>query len=45
MALNKFLLRSAATGALGGLLFGFHTAVIAGATYALTDQFHLTPSN
>ncbi len=43
MALNKFLLRSAATGALGGLLFGFDTAVIAGTTYALTGQFHLTP--
>jgi MFS transporter, SP family, arabinose:H+ symporter len=43
MALNKFLLRSAMTGALGGLLFGFDTAVIAGATYALTDHFLLTP--
>lgn len=43
MALNKFLLRSAITGALGGLLFGFDTAVIAGTTYALTDQFHLSP--
>jgi SP family arabinose:H+ symporter-like MFS transporter len=43
MALNKFLLRSTLTGALGGLLFGFDTAVIAGATYALTGQFHLSP--
>ena len=34
--------KSAMTGALGGLLFGFDTAVIAGATQALTDQFHLT---
>lgn len=43
MALNRFLLRSAITGALGGLLFGFDTAVIAGTTYALTGHFHLTP--
>jgi MFS transporter, SP family, arabinose:H+ symporter len=28
---------------LGGLLFGFDTAVIAGATDALTSAFHLTP--
>jgi sugar porter (SP) family MFS transporter len=43
MALNKFLLRSAITGALGGLLFGFDTAVIAGTTQALTGRFHLSP--
>lgn len=43
MALNKFLLRSAMTGALGGLLFGFDTAVIAGTTYALKGHFHLSP--
>ncbi|HEX4156499.1 MAG TPA: sugar porter family MFS transporter [Acidobacteriaceae bacterium] len=43
MALNGFLLRSAVTGALGGLLFGFDTAVIAGTTHALTTQFHLSP--
>ncbi|HUD92123.1 sugar porter family MFS transporter [Sphingobium sp.] len=30
--------------ALGGLLFGFDTAVIAGVTHALTDSFALTPS-
>jgi sugar porter (SP) family MFS transporter len=29
--------------ALGGLLFGFDTAVIAGTTQALTDVFHLSP--
>ena len=34
--------KSALTGALGGLLFGFDTAVIAGATHALTQQFGLT---
>lgn len=43
MALNTFLIRCALTGALGGLLFGFDTAVIAGTTHALTGQFHLTP--
>lgn len=43
MAVNKFLLRSALTGALGGLLFGFDTAVIAGTTYALKGHFGLTP--
>src|SRR5580700_805034 len=31
------------TGALGGLLFGFDTAVIAGTTYALTSRFGLSP--
>jgi sugar porter (SP) family MFS transporter len=30
-------------GALGGLLFGFDTAVIAGTTQQLTEVFHLTP--
>lgn len=42
MAFTKVVLRSAATGALGGLLFGFDTAVIAGATHALTDHFSLS---
>lgn len=31
------------TGALGGLLFGFDTAVIAGTTYALKGHFQLSP--
>ena len=43
MALNSYLIRSSVTGALGGLLFGFDTAVIAGTTRALTAQFHLSP--
>jgi MFS transporter, SP family, arabinose:H+ symporter len=31
-------------GALGGLLFGFDTAVIAGTTHALTSEYDLTPA-
>ena len=45
MILNKYLLRSAVTGALGGLLFGFDTAVIAGTTHALSERFSLSPVN
>ncbi len=36
------LTKSALTGALGGLLFGFDTAVIAGTTHALSLQFALS---
>ncbi len=36
------LIKSAFTGALGGLLFGFDTAVIAGATHPLTVQYGLS---
>jgi sugar porter (SP) family MFS transporter len=43
MKSRSFLAKSALAGALGGLLFGFDTAVIAGATYSLTNTFHLTP--
>jgi sugar porter (SP) family MFS transporter len=35
--------KSAMTGALGGLLFGFDTAVIAGATQPLSTQYGLNP--
>ena len=42
--MNRYLLKATAVGALGGLLFGFDTAVIAGTTQQLTDIFHLTPS-
>jgi sugar porter (SP) family MFS transporter len=41
--LNRYLIKAAIVGALGGLLFGFDTAVIAGTTQQLTDVFHLTP--
>jgi sugar porter (SP) family MFS transporter len=44
MTLNLFLIRSALVGALGGLLFGFDTAVISGTTAQLTSVFHLTPN-
>lgn len=42
--LTPVLLRSTVVAAIGGLLFGFDTAVIAGATQALTEAYHLTPS-
>jgi len=42
MTLNGYLVKSTVVAALGGLLFGFDTAVIAGATHALTETFHLT---
>jgi MFS transporter, SP family, arabinose:H+ symporter len=42
--LNRYLLKATTVGALGGLLFGFDTAVIAGTTQQLTDVFHLTPT-
>lgn len=41
--LNGFLIKSTAVAALGGLLFGFDTAVIAGATADLTTAYHLSP--
>lgn len=43
MKLNFYLLKSSLVGALGGLLFGFDTAVIAGTTHALTCTFQLSP--
>jgi len=39
---NSFLLRSTIVAALGGLLFGFDTAVISGTTDALTRVFELS---
>lgn len=42
--MNFYLLRSALVAALGGLLFGFDTAVIAGTTRALSETFGLSPA-
>ena len=42
--MNRYLLKATIVGALGGLLFGFDTAVIAGTTQQLTEVFHLTPT-
>jgi sugar porter (SP) family MFS transporter len=44
MQLNSYLLKSSGVAALGGLLFGFDTAVIAGTTRALTATYHLSPA-
>jgi len=43
MKLNSYLLKSTIVAALGGLLFGFDTAVISGTTHALTETFRLSP--
>jgi MFS transporter, SP family, arabinose:H+ symporter len=45
MKLNASLLKSTAVAALGGLLFGFDTAVISGTTHGLTEQYHLSPDS
>ena len=44
MKLTSSLLKSTVVAALGGLLFGFDTAVIAGTTAALTSTYGLSPS-
>ncbi len=41
--MNMYLLRSTLVAALGGLLFGFDTAVISGATRALSQAYRLSP--
>lgn len=45
MTLNGYLVKSTIVAALGGLLFGFDTAVIAGTTRALTETYHLSPGS
>jgi len=45
MRLNFNLMKATLTGALGGLLFGFDTVVIAGAIDALTNLYNLSPGN
>src|ERR1700674_5269308 len=44
MGINGYLVKSTFVSALGGLLFGFDTAVIAGTTHQLTEVYRLTPS-
>jgi MFS transporter, SP family, arabinose:H+ symporter len=41
---STYLLRSSIVAALGGLLFGFDTAVISGTTHALTETYSLSPA-
>ena len=43
MTINSHVIKSTIVGALGGLLFGFDTAVISGTTHALTQVYHLSP--
>jgi SP family arabinose:H+ symporter-like MFS transporter len=43
MKINGYLAKSTVVAALGGLLFGFDTAVISGTTAALTTNYQLTP--
>ncbi len=45
MRVTGALIKSTVVAALGGLLFGFDTAVIAGTTAGLTAAFSLTPSS
>ena len=45
MTLTGALIKSTVVAALGGLLFGFDTAVIAGTTAGLTKSFALSPSS
>jgi sugar porter (SP) family MFS transporter len=44
MSINFHVIKSTIVGALGGLLFGFDTAVISGTTNALTETYHLSPA-
>ena len=44
MSFNLHVAKGTAVGALGGLLFGFDTAVISGATQSLTAAYHLSPA-
>lgn len=44
MTINSHVVKSTIVGALGGLLFGFDTAVISGTTHALTLKYNLSPA-
>ncbi len=43
MTINSHVIKSTIVGALGGLLFGFDTAVISGATHSLSLAYDLSP--
>src|SRR5580704_3564962 len=43
MKINAYLAKSTVVAALGGLLFGFDTAVISGTTSTLTEAYQLSP--
>src|ERR1700759_1301050 len=43
MGINRHVVKSTFVSALGGLLFGFDTAVIAGTTHQLSQVYHLSP--
>ncbi len=43
MRVNVYLMKSTVVAALGGLLFGFDTAVISGTTGSLTQTYALSP--
>jgi sugar porter (SP) family MFS transporter len=45
MKLSAYLVKSTVVAALGGLLFGFDTAVIAGTTHALSLKYQLSPAS
>jgi sugar porter (SP) family MFS transporter len=45
VSLNRATVECTITASLGGLLFGFDTAVIAGITHALSVKYHLTPAS
>lgn len=44
MSINSYVVKGTVVGALGGLLFGFDTAVISGTTQQLTSVYHLSPT-
>lgn len=44
MFINRYVVRSTFVGALGGLLFGFDTAVISGTTAGITHSYGLSPN-
>jgi len=45
LGLNKYLMKSTVVAGLGGLLFGFDTAVISGTTRALSDVYKLSAAS